>query len=469
MTQDFFPRYRSIVDNWTDFQAAVQRPLPTVIWANSLRIAPDALPDLLPFPTEPVHWYSGAYRIPDGIKAGLRWEYMAGLYHVQEEVSLLPVTLLNVQPGQRILDLCAAPGGKTVQMGTMMGNSGTVIANDRSTGRIKAAGQSIQRLGLINVTTTTYDGANYPRAAGQFDRVLVDVPCSAEGTCRKDMKARRGASQRDWNKLGNTQRALLQKAVQLCRPGGRIVYATCTFAPEENELIVDDILRQFGEGEVRLLPAKIDDFVTMPGITEWNGRCLDPSLAQTMRVWPHHNDTGGFFVAVLEKQAGGVDPDAPLILPEAEDGAAWLNWLKDRFGMDMAQFADKRIVLGGSKNAYVGNQDQQPPIAPKLDAFGLPFVRLGGRDPKLTSAAAMAFGQSATRNVLDLEPAQAADFLGRRDVVVTAVQTQQAIQSGYVLLRYRGYVLGVGLYRQTEGTIESHFPKGWSRSNAIVD
>lgn len=297
-----FERYRPLIDDWEAFADALRRPLPTCIWANPLRTTPGALADWLHehgFEATPLPWLDHAFRLPADADIGQRLPYVAGLCHVQEEVSLLPVPLLAPQPGERVLDLCAAPGNKTAQIATRLRNRGTVVANDISYGRVASMRSTLDRLGIANVSATTYDAANYPSESGAFDRVLADVPCSCEGTSRKQPSV---VAQREaMRDPTGAQRAILRQAVRRCRPGGRVVYSTCTYAPEENEAIIDAVLRDVGPDALRLRPARIDGVTGCPGLTTWQGRSFHPSLAKTLRVWPHQNDTGGFFVAVLEK------------------------------------------------------------------------------------------------------------------------------------------------------------------------
>ena len=301
-----FERYRALIDDWDAFIDALSRPLPVCVWTNTLRTTADRLAQWMragAYPVEPVGWYPGAFRLPAEAKPGNRLEYLAGLYHVQEEVSLVPPVLLEPQAGQRVLDLCAAPGNKTAQLAVAMDNRGTLVANDRDPLRLRAVRHVIDRLGVVNISMTAYDGANFPRESGLFERVLVDVPCSCEGTTRKHPESLQASSVEFSNRLGGPQRALLRKAVQLCAVGGRIAYSTCTFAPEENELIIDDIVGEVGPGALRLVPARVPGLVSSPGITRWQGRQLCQDMEHCMRVWPHQNDTGGFFVALLEKTA----------------------------------------------------------------------------------------------------------------------------------------------------------------------
>ena len=479
-----FARYRELIDDWETFQAVIQRPLPTTIWTNTLRVTPANLTRLLGQPATPLPWYPGAFRLPPNIMPGLHWAYMAGLYHVQEEVSLLPVMLLDIQPGERVFDLCAAPGNKTAQIGVLLGNRGTVVANDRSAGRMRAARHALNRLGLLNITTTTSDGANYPRDAGFFDKVLVDAPCTCEGTCRKDSSVMDRVFLKDSKKLAGSQTALLRKGVQRCRPGGRIVYATCTFAPEENELVIDAILREFN-GRIRLLPAQIPGFTSSPGITEWEGQKLDDSLSLTMRVWPHQNDTGGFFVAVLEKgEQSSVSSEQLSVYSEnrppktdnctlttdhwTEERQPWLDIISDRFGFEPDVFADYAIVRWGRKGVYTINQDHILLKRPSPDAVGMIFMRTEGKYPKLTTGAAMLVGHHAKRNFIDLEPSQVQDFMARRDFNIMPDQAPHCTGTGYVLLRYQSVSLGIAVYRPHLNLVESLYPKGWARKNVRV-
>jgi len=297
-------RYRGVVDEWDAFRAASVRPLPTCLLVNRLRTDRAALRARLAddgLRTRPVAWTEEALLLADDASPGVRVEYLTGLYTVQEEAALTAVHLLDPQPGERVLDLCSAPGNKTAQIAIRMEDRGTVVANDRSHQRMRATRNTLDRLGITNVTLTHHDGANFPSDGGTYDRILVDAPCSCEGTSRKNPDALDGLDEASIASLGGVQTALLRKAFQLCRPGGRIVYATCTYAPEENEAVVDRALRG-SDWPVRLVDARIEGFVHRPGLTDWRDASYRPSLAGAMRVYPHHNDTGGFFVAVLERQ-----------------------------------------------------------------------------------------------------------------------------------------------------------------------
>ncbi len=497
-----YSRYRDIVDDWGAFQAAIRRPLPKTLWTNTLRLRPETLRELVGVPMEPLPWWPAAFRVPDTFRAGHHWAYLAGLFNIQEEVSMLPPRALDPRPGERVLDLCAAPGNKTAQLGVSLSPAGTVVANDRSTKRMRAAAHTFERLGLLNVATTTLDAARFPRPGRPYDKVLADVPCSGEGTCRRSSR-RHETLAAESEKLSRIQLAILRRAVDLCRVGGRIVYSTCTFAPEENEWVVDTLLRERGPG-LRLLPACPPGFRASPGLLRWRGRELDPSLARALRVWPHQRDTGGFFVALLERceepsvptfdlaqsspstprtpadaeptasPAPG-DPAPPSAPPpqsagpslvSPEERRSLLHLLTERFGIDPQRFAALRIVRPGRKSVYITSLGDVPE-AP-TDSVGMRFIHTNAR-PTMTTAAAIRFGALATINAIDLDKEQLRAYLRREDQPLSAAQASACVGTGSVIARYRGFAIGLGVYHARSNTLESHYPKSWARASATVE
>jgi len=212
---------------------------------------------------------------------------------------MLPPLLLDPQPGELILDLCASPGSKTCQISQMMKNQGRVIANEPSLGRVAPLRSNCDRLGVMNVAITRYDGRRFPSRPVQFDRVLVDAPCSSEGRERRGPGVLARSSCKKSMDLQVLQIGLLNNALRLTKPGGVVVYSTCTYAPEENELVVQAVLEE--TDEARLEKVCIPGLQECPGITQWNGKRLNDDLQCTARYYPHINDTGGFYVAKIVK------------------------------------------------------------------------------------------------------------------------------------------------------------------------
>ena len=229
-------RYYSIVDDIPAFVAAARRPQPLFVWTNTLRTTSRQLVDVLQqdgYDLTPLEWHPQAFRVicRDGTESlGRHWTYLAGWFHIQEASSMIPALLLDPQPGERVLDLCAAPGNKTALMAQALGNRGTVVANDIFWDRIRPLRSAIDRLGLLNVSVTCHDGTAYSRAAGEFDCVLVDVPCSCEGTSRRFPGLLKRPPTRRIPKRFRKQQLLLESAIRRCRVGGRILYSTCTFS-----------------------------------------------------------------------------------------------------------------------------------------------------------------------------------------------------------------------------------------------
>jgi len=413
-------------------------------------------------------WPKGSFILKSDLRALQKTPvYTEGVIYVQNVSSMIPPVLLDVAQDEKILDMCAAPGNKSAQIAVLMKNQGTIIANDINFGRMKAVRQAQERLGLVNLTTTVYDGANYPKAAGLFDKILVDAPCSCEGTIRKDPVVGDRIGPDVSLKKSAGQKALLRKAVQLCKPGGLIVYSTCTFAPEENEMVVDDILQTFGPDTVRLLPARLPRFNAAPGLTGWQNRQFDSTLRHTMRVWPHQNDTGGFFVALIQKtnsaspRPAPLPPETPLPPPEP----ALTALLTERFGLEPVRLKSYRLFQPHKKRAYIVAQNHQPPVAPPPDAIGMVFMKTKIKFPKLSTAAALLLNNFITRNFIELTAGQAEDYHHRREVRLTAEQSRACTGLGYVLVRYQGAALGIGFFHPADnggGILNSLFPKGWS-------
>ncbi|MHC3437975.1 RsmB/NOP family class I SAM-dependent RNA methyltransferase [Natrialbaceae archaeon A-gly3] len=297
-------RYRPIIDDFEAFRSACERPLGTTVRVNTIKASPERAMATLEeeaIEYEQAGWYPTVLDLETD-SPGTTWASYHGFTHGQEEVSSVPAVVLDPQPGERVWDSCAAPGGKATQIAALMDDRGTVVANDSNLGRLSALRFNAERLGVTSIVVTNQDARNYslkPLAFEEFDRSLVDAPCSCEGTIRKNPDALEDWSEDHIASVSGIQKGILRRAIQATREGGTVVYSTCTFAPEENEAVVDHVLR---EEECRVVPFDLD-LEYVPGITEWEGEEFDPSLEETMRIYPHHNDTGGFFVAKLEVTA----------------------------------------------------------------------------------------------------------------------------------------------------------------------
>jgi NOL1/NOP2/sun family putative RNA methylase len=296
---DHLDRYREIVPDFAAFRAVQCLPLYNSARINTLKIEREKLLGRLReggVVFRSFEWYPMGLKL-DIESPGKLLENLLGHIHIQEELSMVPPLILDPHPGECVLDMCASPGSKTTQIAQMMENKGLVIANEPSLARVAPLRSNCERLGVLNVAVTRYDGRNFPR--GSFDRVLVDAPCSSEGRERRGPGTLARCSRERSLDLKALQVGLLKNALRLARPGGVVVYSTCTYAPEENELVVQEAI---GETETfRLEKVRIAGMEECPGITEWNGEKLKDELSRTARYYPHINDTGGFYVAKIIK------------------------------------------------------------------------------------------------------------------------------------------------------------------------
>jgi 16S rRNA C967 or C1407 C5-methylase (RsmB/RsmF family) len=295
-------RYEGIVEDFDAFSEACERPLPRTGRVNPVESSFSEVRDALTdagFGIEGLGWFADGFRLeePEDAKVGNTLPHYLGWIAIQEEVSMIPPVVLDDAvelEDALVLDACAAPGSKTTQVAA---DAAGVVANDDSFGRIAALRSNTDRLGLTNVAVTSYDGRRFPDGF-EFDAALVDVPCTSEGTVRKNPEyGEPGAVSEDERaSVVGVQKGVLSRTLDLVSDGGRVVYSTCTFAPEENEAVVDHVVRR-GDARVRSFDVGPEP---SPGVTEWRGESYVDAVCDTGRYYPHLNDTGGFYVALLE-------------------------------------------------------------------------------------------------------------------------------------------------------------------------
>jgi len=297
MSKPGLERYREIIDDWQAFESACSEPLPFIARTNTLRTNASDLVERIAATGAgacQLPWASEAIEL-DRAPGGLI-EHWLGLLYAQEAVQLLPVIVLDPQPEERVLDLCAAPGGKSTHIGARMRNTGCLVANEPNGRRQMGLLANINRLGLLNVVVTAYQGENFPMAE-RFDRILVDAPCSAEGTLRKESSMRDGASRAVIERLARLQRRLIVRAFDLLSPEGVLVYSTCTFAPEENEAIVASLMEQ---RDALVTPVELP-VPSAAGLASWGEESFPTEVQGCRRIYPHHINSGGGFVARITR------------------------------------------------------------------------------------------------------------------------------------------------------------------------
>ncbi|KAL7412785.1 NOL1/NOP2/sun family-domain-containing protein [Mrakia frigida] len=234
---------------------------------------------------------------PSFASLGATPEYLAGHYMLQAASSFLPVIALSPQPNERILDMASAPGGKTTYISALLQNTGLVFANDSNKARTKSLTANVHRLGCKNVVVCNYDGREFPKVMGGFDRVLLDAPCSGTGVISKDATVKVNKSERDFHLLSHLQKQLLLCAIDSVNPdsatGGYVVYSTCSVTVDENEAVVDYALRK--RPNVKLVETGLE--FGREGFGSFRGKDFGSKMKLTRRYFPHVHNVDGFYVA----------------------------------------------------------------------------------------------------------------------------------------------------------------------------
>ena len=227
-------------------------------------------------------------------------EHHLGQIYVQEAASMIPPLVLKPKSGEQVLDMCAAPGSKTTQMAAMMNNEGLLVANDISGDRLQALGINLQRCGAINTLIAL--GTGYRFKEGNFDRILVDAPCSATGTIMRSIKTINMWNPKIIKHLCGIQRKLLETAFQNLKSGGTMVYSTCTLEPEEDEGVVSWFLDEYSEAKLMEIPEKdLPGLKKSPAVLDFGKERFNSEVKNCLRIWPQNNETEGFFVAKFKK------------------------------------------------------------------------------------------------------------------------------------------------------------------------
>ena len=277
------------------------------IRVNTLKISPEEFEAIAPFEMKRVPWTSNGYYISTEEQPGKHPYYYAGLYYIQEPSAMTPAQLLPINPGDKVLDLCAAPGGKSTELAAKLKGEGLLVSNDISNTRAKALLKNIELFGIKNSIVTSEPPEKLAGYFGEyFDKILIDAPCSGEGMFRKDP-----TMIKNWEKVGtdyysNLQRDIIICAAKMLKPGGMMLYSTCTFSPEENEGTIQHLLDLCPEFKVK----QVETYEGFEhGRPEWvNG---EEQLKNCIRLWPQKINGEGHFIALLQKEDGEVPQCSP--------------------------------------------------------------------------------------------------------------------------------------------------------------
>jgi NOL1/NOP2/sun family putative RNA methylase len=296
-----FEDYREFIPDFDSFLQSLAKPLPNHFRVNRLKTSPGSLLPMLQekgISLRPVGIGDDTfYEAPKTLSAGKLLEYFLGYIHPQALTSCLVSLVLAPQPNSSVLDLCAAPGGKTSHLSQLMGNTGIVVANELHQRRHAPLAHTLARLGVLNSILTAYPAQEFPLRE-RFDFILADVPCSGEGRWRLSRDPYRRDKGRYVTGVVEAQKKMILRGFDLLKKEGCMVYSTCTYTPAENERVVDYLLKH---REAELVP--VSNFPgTEPGITQWGKEKFDARVQRTGRFYPHRIDSVGFFMAKIRKR-----------------------------------------------------------------------------------------------------------------------------------------------------------------------
>jgi len=300
----FESRYRSILgDRYDEFIDVSLAFLRRSIRVNTLKTTVDEVKKRLEknWKLTPVPWCREGFWIESERRdVGNLTEHSLGYIYVQEAASMIPPIVLDPKPGERVLDMCASPGSKATQIAQHMENKGVLVCNDQAGLRIKALGLNLQRCGVTNSVVSLSYGQKIKDI--EFDKILVDAPCSGTGTIRKSLKTLLIWNPNMIKRLAATQRKLISNAFNLLKKGGTLAYSTCSLEPEENEGVVSWLLENNPDAKLEKITEKeLPGLKRSNAITEFEKEKYNPEVSKCLRIWPQDNDTEGFFVTKIKK------------------------------------------------------------------------------------------------------------------------------------------------------------------------
>lgn len=452
------------------YQELVQQEPAKYIRVNELKISPGKLISLLKSKYEinclQPSGFQNILRVEDTNNLiGKTLEHILGFYYIQSFSSYIPPIILNPSKDNVVLDLCAAPGSKTTELGELMDNKGTLITNEIQMDRLKSLVYNIDRMNQMNAGVLHFKGEQLNTIYSEyFDKILVDSPCSGLGIIQKKNEVNDWWTLERVKRLSELQLKLLVSAIKMLKVGGEIIYSTCTLTVEENEMVIDKILEKY--------PVEIKDFnVDVPyhqGITFYEGRKLNSSLERAKRILPWEINSDGFFIIKLIKT--GVTqaphkrelrvPDIRLLDSFDKKINSYLKNLQDDFGIAEEVFSDYKFLLKSNDMHFVNNKWSDP--NPGL------FSRIGSRfgtinkDGKITlhTQAAQVLSDKISRGIYEIKnPNELKTYLSGGIIKDISSKTEQ------YTVKYEDYILGTAVF--TKAGLKSQFPR--SRRTQQID
>lgn len=448
--------------SFDDFVAACQRPLRRSIRVNTLKISVGAFLDLVsPYGWQltPVPWCEEGFWIErddeESLPLGSTAEHLSGLFYIQEASSMLPVAALFADGNQpeRVMDVAAAPGSKTTQIAARMNNRGAILANEFSASRVKVLHANISRCGIHNVALTHFDGRVFGAALPEaFDAILLDAPCSGEGVVRKDPDALKNWSVESNLEIAATQRELIDSAFHALRPGGTLVYSTCTLNRDENEDVCLWLKQRYADAV---------EFLPLDTLFDSASHAATPE--GFLHVFPQIYDCEGFFVARLRKTRA-VDP---LPAPKFKVGNFPFTPVKGREAAQ-AQAAASKVGLHWDESLRLWMRDKELWLFPvniepligkvRFSRLGIRLAEIHNKGYRWQHEAVIALDGS--ENTFALTHQEAEEWYRGRDVYPEDGPSQDE-----VIVTYQGYPLG--LAKKVGSRLKNSYPRELVRDGRL--
>lgn len=436
---------------------------------NTLKMNLEEFERIAPFHLKKVPWISNGYFYEAEDAPAKHPFYSAGLYYLQEPSAMTPASRLKVQPGERVLDLCAAPGGKATELGAALQGEGLLVANDINTARARALLRNLELFGISNSFVTNEPpyvlAERFPEF---FHKIMVDAPCSGEGMFRKNPAVVDSWQEKGPEYFSKLQREIIVQAADMLLPGGMMFYSTCTFSPLENEKTITHLLKERPDMEV--IP--MEDYEGFAeGLTSYRGEVFDESCKLCRRIWPHKMSGEGHFMALLHKK-NGVQQQVQQTVSQS---SIWWEKCKglnkeqkaaaeDFFSHVNIAYDEKRIDVRGDNLYYLP--------APKYDGRGLHFLRNGlfmGEFKKKrfepSQPFALALHAQDFDQVLDFpaDDEHLSRYLRGETLDVSDLIAGEKKRKGWQLVMVAGHPLGFG--KLVNNNLKNKYPAGWRKNN----
>lgn len=436
---------------------------------NTLKMNLEEFERIAPFHLKKVLWISNGYFYEAEDAPAKHPFYSAGLYYLQEPSAMTPASRLKVQPGERVLDLCAAPGGKATELGAALQGEGLLVANDINTARARALLRNLELFGISNSFVTNEPphvlAERFPEF---FHKIMVDAPCSGEGMFRKNPAVVDSWQEKGPEYFSKLQREIIVQAADMLLPGGMMFYSTCTFSPLENEKTITHLLKERPDMEV--IP--MEDYEGFAeGLTSYRGEVFDESCKLCRRIWPHKMSGEGHFMALLHKKSGTQQQ----VQQTVSQSSIW--WEKCK-GLNKEQkaaaedfFSHVNIAYDGKRIDVRGDNLYYLP-APKYDGRGLHFLRNGlfmGEFKKKrfepSQPFALALHAQDFDQVLDFpaDDERLSRYLRGETLDVSDLIAGEKKRKGWQLVMVAGHPLGFG--KLVNNNLKNKYPAGWRKNN----